>query len=195
MGYETLSIFNFEPVFGEAQQARGGWTTEVSTSESGKEYRRSRWTRPISNFSFQFDLHYPRIADLLLAFYTARKGAYEKFWLPSFRRETFLVYQATLGVAYIDVRNPDFFSIVSDLNGNFVSVRTVDNSKIYIGQVTGITNYSGYSRMAVSPSVNATFPPNSLVEVAFKARFSSDVLEEAITVYSHVITSEFREVK
>lgn len=195
MGWETLNTFNIEPIWGQAQQVKGGWTTIVSVATSGKEQRRSRWMRPLSDIAYKFDLHYPRIKDQLLAFFNARKGAYEKFWLPSFRRETYLTQGANIGTSYLYVTTTEFFTITSDLNGNFVTVRSKDNLKMNTRLVTNIDVDSGKPRLTISPALDATFDSGNFVEVTYKVRFGSDTLDEAITIYTLEAEVDFREIK
>jgi hypothetical protein len=193
MIYDSSPVFTFEPEWGVAQTVKDNWTTIVAASESGKEQRRNRWSRPQGSFSLQFDLHYPKVKDELLSFYTARKGAYEKFWLPSFRRDSRLTapYNSAGAVFYVDNVTP--FSATLGARGNDLIIRTLRNDAMFTGRVLSIVEGTKMITL-ISGGGSTIFPVGSSVEPLYLARFDSDTLDEAIRIYSVTASIEFKEV-
>jgi len=173
-------IFIWEPDF---NAITSGIThkTLVTTFESGKEQRRTKWAKPkyAANLTFLRYLQQRGVIGDIWAFVEARQGKYDYFWLPSFKHDTFLMADYTGGTT-VYVERTDRFSAVSEAHGNYIYIN--DGTNHEIKQVSSLA--SSPERIILVGALTNSYIVNSAkgqkvwVQIAYKVRLAADSYSE-----------------
>ena len=173
-----------------------------SVYENGMTQRRILFPREIGRWSFNFEsslfslVQRAWIVNEIRAFFKARKGGYDNFYLPSWKFEGRLqtVYDSpTTTFALGTYENPSKpqdaenaeFSAVTGQQGNLLYICSAFQlahvpSTSAKHEVRRITNISG-NVITIDSPFSQLYPKGAVVQKAYKVFFSNNVLEESNT--------------
>lgn len=106
--------------------------------------------------------------DILKAFFEARQGAYENFFMPSYQIDTTVKTLASNPTTAIEVNDITPFTDIQDAYGNWIYLWRSDTE---VGQIRRINTLSGGDTLNLTSSTSIDFPVGSYVEVAILSRF------------------------
>ncbi len=180
-------IFYWQPHLLEYEGSES-FSTIKTQFENGNEQRRARRSRAIGawNFTFKMGTMQNQLAkhlkDQIRAFFSARKGSYDNFWLPSWEIECKIISQASSNTLSlnIDALDGDFSDTIGD-PGNHIYIC----SNYAIGLNTGVTHeikriqsISG-TTLTLADSLTNTYAAGCVVMKASKVVFTEDVLSRS----------------
>ncbi|MDQ6989193.1 MAG: DUF2460 domain-containing protein [Mariprofundaceae bacterium] len=166
------------------------WRTDVQQMDSGHEQRRTVWSIPLVDLTFDFKQAFENgELDDLLAFYDARKGAFESFTVPSWAYDAQLTADYSPPGTTLEVTNTARFTTSATSIGNLIVVgrRTSVSSWVMESvRVAGLTATS----ITLASALNTFYNTNDFVYVGYLVRFSSDSLNREIIAGKAHISSE-----
>ena len=125
--------------------------------------------------------------DEILAFFEARYGGYDNFYLPSFELESKVVSAATTSITINQDATLLGFSKTAGVYGNiiylcnrlYVGLETVSTLKYSIHSISNISGTSNVT-LTITPAITiADFPAGSYIMKACKVNFLNDELTRA----------------
>jgi hypothetical protein len=165
------SIFYFEPDLVENREYSPAWSTTVTQFESGTSQWQSEWSRQIYDFKFMYRGYFDDLRwNPIEAFFNTHKGRGDSFLLPSWRAETKLTTAYTSGVG-LDLVSTVFFSDITDKPGNLLHIKHINGSPEEVKQVAEVVNGT---HLHLASGFANTYPVNSVVQIAYRVRFSMD---------------------
>ena len=75
----SMAVLTFSPEFGLQEDVE--FSTLIFQADSGKEKRRAKWSRPIRTISCTLTNQTDANISMMWAFYKARQGKYDPFWV------------------------------------------------------------------------------------------------------------------
>jgi len=184
----STEILTFTPAFGLKEDIE--FSTLIFQADSGREKRRSKWSKPIRTLDTWLENENDAAVNLIWEFFKARKGKFDTFWV-KFPTSFKVIGEAVgAGDGEQTVFNLDFFP---------VDTATV---KVYLN---GILQVSGYtiSNDLTNEIAKITFsmaPGEGVVitadcEYYIQVRFDDDKLSRELVQYKlYNTTLKFKEV-
>ena len=167
----SSEIFTFEPDLVEPRDYSSTWNTISTPFDSGTSQFQQEWSRNINEFRFIYrGFHEDSRWNLIEAFFNARRGRGDNFYLPSWREETKLTTPYTTGVG-LDLTNTIFFSAIAGKPGNIIHIKHPNGTPEEVGQVAEIV--SGVHLNLVS-ELTYDFPTDTIVQRGYLVRFLVD---------------------
>jgi len=165
-------IFYFEPDLVEPREYSPAWSTIATQFESGTAQFQEEWSRQIYEFGkFVYRGYFDDLRwNPIEAFFNARKGRGDSFLLPSWRAETKLTTAYTSGVG-LDLGSTIFFSGITGKPGNLLHIKHPNGSPEEVKQVATVVNGT---HLHLASAFSNTYPVNSVVQVAYRVRFTVD---------------------
>jgi hypothetical protein len=168
-------IFNFEPDLVEGREYSLSWRTLTTGFDSGTSQYQSELSRQIYDFKFVYRGYHEDVTvrrNMIEVFFNAHRGMGDSFYLPSWRSETILTATASVGKE-LTMASTVFFSGIAGKPGNLLHIKYINGTPEEIGQVATVV--SGTHLHLVADLGNA-YPINSIVQVAYRVRFTTDRL-------------------
>ena len=170
------SIFYFEPDLVEPREYSPAWSTTQVQFESGTSQFQEEWSRQIYEFKFVYRGYFSDLRwNPIEAFFNTHKGRGDSFLLPSWRAETKLTTAYVPGgppaAVDLDLVSTVFFSGITGKPGNLLHIKHLNGSPEEVKQVGEVV--SGTHLHLVAGFSNS-YPINSVVQVAYRVRFSTD---------------------
>lgn len=124
----STEILTFTPAFGLKEDIE--FSTLIFQADSGKEKRRSKWSKPIRTLDTWLENENEEAVNLIWEFFKARKGKFDTFWVKF--PTSFKVPGEAVGAGNGSqtVFNLDYFPVV------------LSSAKVYLN---GILQVSGYT--------------------------------------------------
>ena len=183
--------------------------------ENGMEQRGLISERELNSFTFEYKtavndgVQVSKLADEIKAFWRARQGRFDNFFLPSWKLETKLSSGASIGASSISVHigtgstTPDQlgFSEVTTGPGNFIYIAqgfTRHFEATSINCVRAITEWthvgSGIYTFNIDSTLTQSFSAGSYVMPAYRVFFDMDELPHTMDIPDAVTyTLQFKE--
>jgi len=165
-----------------------------SKFENGIDQRRLASGREIGSWKFNYKIALYNIAtakqvkDQIWAFFKARKGSYDNFYLPSWQTEAKLASNYTSGSNLVIDVNPatdlEFSQTLGD-QGNFLYIceNMAVTHPISTGlkhEVRRITNISG-ATITIASALSYTYTTHAKVMKAYRVNFASDTMPRSFS--------------
>ncbi len=184
----SVEILTFTPAFGLKEDIE--FSTLIFQADSGKEKRRSKWSKGIRTLDTWLENENETAVSLIWEFFKARKGKYDTFWVkfPTSFKVTLEVVGTGGGgqtVFNLDYFSVDLASFKVYLNGILqVSGYTVSND---------LTNEIAKITFSVAPGAGVAVTAS--YEYYIQVRFDDDKLSRELVQYKlYNTTLKFKEV-
>jgi len=186
----STEILTFSPEFGLEESQR--WNTLIFQSDSGKEKRRAKWSKPIRSLHSWLKYENESAVDTIWDFFKARKGRYDTFWIKFKSKKNSKSENEAVGTGdgSQTVFNLDYFPI------DTASVKVYFNG---VEQTTGwtasndLTNEVAKITFTTAPGIGVVI--TATYEYYIQVRFKDDNLSrEMIQYLLYDMTLDFEEV-
>jgi len=184
----SIEILTFTPAFGLKEDIE--FSTLIFQADSGKEKRRSKWSKPIRTLDTWLENENDVAVNLIWEFFKARKGKFDTFWVKFPTSFKVSGEAAGAGSGSQIVFNLDYFPVDTAavkvyLNGILqVSGYTVSND---------LTNEIAKITFTVAPGASVVITAD--YEYYIQVRFDDDKLSRELVQYKLYNTAlKFKEV-
>ncbi len=184
----STEILTFTPMFGLKEDAE--FSTLIFQADSGREKRRSKWSKPIRTLDCWLENENEEAVNLIWEFFKARKGKYDTFWVKF--PTSFRVSAEAVGIGNDSqtIFNFDYFPV--DLS----------SIKVYLNGVLQLSGYTVANDLTNEiAKITFSVPPGAGVAVTadyeyfIQVRFDDDKLSRELVQYKlYNTTLKFKEV-
>ncbi|MHA1385849.1 MAG: hypothetical protein ACTSR3_19020 [Candidatus Helarchaeota archaeon] len=167
----STDVFYWEP-FPDNKHIYPQFATLITEYENGVEQRRNLWAKDKLLCEYSYNREEYQNYDKVLIFFENRQGMYDDFYLPVWRRISYLTTPAS--GASIIVSDTDQFSVTGGVRGNDIFIQQSHDIEKY--DVISIDSLGATAGLVyLDSSLTYTYPSQTFVYVAMKARFAEDV--------------------
>jgi len=184
----STEILTFTPAFGLKEDIE--FSTLIFQADSGREKRRSKWSKPIRTLDTWLENENDVAVNLIWEFFKARKGKFDTFWVKF--PTSFKVSGEAVGAGNGSqtVFNLDYFPVV------------LSSTKVYLDgilQVSGYTISNDLTNEIAKITFNAAPGAGVVItadyEYYIQVRFDDDKLSRELVQYKlYNTTLKFKEV-
>lgn len=153
------------------------WQTVAIEMESGHEQRRTAWAIKKVDLTLTFRQAFENgELDDFIAFFDARKGAFESFTIPSWIDDARLTADYTPPSTTLQVSSADRFTTDATSIGNLIVVGKFDTTtNKWVMESTRIAAMNG-TTLTLTSALSTVYSTNDYVYVGYLVRFANDTL-------------------
>jgi len=185
----SSEVFRWQPNLASSSNSTK-YNTLISQFENGMTQRRNRFGREIGTWKFTYQMALIsstamlRLQDSIIAFFKARKGSYDNFYLPSWEYECrYVERDGTNRIITVTTTTEGVsgdmtklgFSTTLGAQGNYVCVCDKWGGNAEVRRITAL----GTNSITVDTALTGTYGTTALVMKAYKVYFESDELERS----------------
>ena len=172
----SMEVLTFTPEFGLQEDVE--YSTLIFQADSGKEKRRSKWSRPIRMLNCSLNNQSEDGVALIWDFFKARKGKYDTFWVKFPTSYAVAGEAAGTGNGSQTVFNLDYFPV------DTASVKVYINGILQVSGYTvtnDLTNEIAKITFTAAPGAGAVVTAD--YEYYIQVRFDDDKLSKELAQF------------